>query len=579
MACSGFHREGSRSVPSKSVTCGGGQHHQHMDSMVVQGKRVAHALTYEDISCEILSKMGERAVARGPSLEENRGVAANRVEGRSGYHGDDSYTVRNGNVRRGRCAPTASHGFSGEESSGETPILPAKEAEDSSASNSSSNNHRSNSNFLGRASTQIIPRIGPSGLSPNLVGGVELGHQVIGATAGSNMGWDKKATRVQQDGTKLNNQTRLGGMEEENNEEVIRVWEIKEDRIGNMQKQMSEAPRLLSKAAGKSSCCIFRVPQSLVEINGKCYQPRIVSIGPFHRGQAHLKMIEEHKWRYLASLLARIQTKGLGLEDLLKAIHPLETKARECYSEAINLNTDDFIEMMVVDGCFILELFRKVGKLVKSEPDDPDPLFSMAWILAFFYRDFLRLENQIPYFVLQCLFDLTRMPGEPEPGKAAESFLMVKFFKHGGVIEMPTITIDDFMSSFLTNCVAYEQCHATCSKHLTTYVTLLDCLINTYKDVDYLLDRNILENYFGTDADVARFINNLGKDIAFDIHLSYLATLFNDVNQYYKNSWHVQWASFKFTYFNTPWSFLSALAALILLLHLGTDLLYHLFRL
>ncbi|OMO81840.1 hypothetical protein COLO4_23417 [Corchorus olitorius] len=437
----------------------------------------------------------------------------------------------------------------------------------------------------------------------------------------------------------------LDRMEEESNEyeyddEVTRVWEIKQDRIANMQKQMSEAPRLLSKAAGKSSCCIFRVPQSLVEINGKCYQPRIVSIGPFHRGQANLKMIEEHKWRYLGSLLSRIQTKGLGLEDLVKAIHPLETKARDCYSEAIDLNTDEFIEMMVVDGCFILELFRKVGKLVKSQPDDPDPLFSMAWILAFFYRDFLRLENQIPYFVLQRLFDLTRMPEEEEsglslsaialeffnnamlrpdediakhhglkarhlldlvrmsfippppesnaptptnvnvihcvsklrragiklnPGKA-DSFLMVKFFNHGGVIEMPTITIDDFMSSFLTNCVAYEQCHATCSKHFTTYVTLLDCLINTYKDVEYLLDRNILENYFGTDAEVARFINNLGKDIAFDIHLCYLSTLFNDVNQYYKNSWHVQWASFKYTYFNTPWSFLSALAALILLL-------------
>ncbi|XWS52334.1 hypothetical protein CRYUN_Cryun11dG0059000 [Craigia yunnanensis] len=423
-------------------------------------------------------------------------------------------------------------------------------------------------------------------------------------------------------------------VEEEANH-VIKVWEINKDRIASMQKQICEPPRLLSKAAGSSSCCIFRVPQSLVLINGKSYQPRIVSIGPYHRREAQLNMIEEHKWRYLGSLLDRVQSKGLGLEDLLKAIHPLEMKARDCYSETIHLDTNVFIEMMVLDGCFIIELFRKAGRLVKFQPDDP--LFSMAWILAFFYRDLLQLENQIPYFILECLFDLTKMPeeesgpslssialeffnnamlrhnadiakyhdlkgkhlldlvrmsfipsdhGEPYRGKTptnvihcvsklrragiklnpglSDSFLVVKFRR--GVIEMPKITIDDFMSSFLMNCVAYEQCHRSCSKHFTTYATLLDCLVNTFKDVEYLIDRNILENYFGTDAEVARFINNLGKDIAFDIDICYLSRLFDDVNQYYKNSCHVQWASFKYTYFNTPWSFLSALAALILLL-------------
>ncbi|XVE98904.1 hypothetical protein REPUB_Repub03eG0148800 [Reevesia pubescens] len=363
-------------------------------------------------------------------------------------------------------------------------------------------------------------------------------------------------------------------VEEEANNEVIKVWEIDKDRIAYMQKQICEPPRLLSKEAGRSSCCIFRVPQSLVEINGKSYQPRIVSIGPYHRGQANLKMIEEHKWRYLGSLLDRIRSKGLGLEDLLKAVHPLEMEVRDCYSEAIHLDTHEFIEMLVLDGCFIIELFRIVGRLVKCQSDH-DPLFSMAWILAFFYRDLLRLENQIPYFILECLFELTKMPGEesgpslssiameffnnamlrpdediaryhdlkgkhlldlvrmsfipsdheePHRGKTpthvihcvsklrragiklnpgkADSFLVLTF-RHG-VIEMPKITIDDFMSSFLVNCVAYEQCHGSCFKHFTTYATLLDCLVNTYKDVEYLVDRNILENYFGTDAEIVR---------------------------------------------------------------------------
>lgn len=416
---------------------------------------------------------------------------------------------------------------------------------------------------------------------------------------------------------------------------VITIWEVNQDRLASMHKKVSEPPKLLNSAAGKSSCCIFRVPRSFVDINGKSYQPQIVSIGPYHHGEPNLRMIEEHKWRYLGSLLNRMKKKNLGLEDFLKAVEPLELKARECYAETIHLATDEFLELMVLDGLFVIELFRKVANLVKSESDDP--IFTMTWIVPFFYRDFLRIENQIPYFVLECLFDLSKMPEEQsgptlatialkffnnimqrpdeeiakhynlrgghlldlvraslipsdqsQPTKIntptnvihsisklrragiklnstkAESFLVVKF--RNGVIDMPTITFDDFMTSFLLNCVAYEQCYSSCSKDITSYATLLDYLINTTKDVEYLCDRNIIENNLGTDADIARFINNMGKDVAFDIDLCYLSMLFNDVHEYYRNSWHVQWASFKYTYFDTPWSFISALAALILLL-------------
>ncbi|KAF9682220.1 hypothetical protein SADUNF_Sadunf05G0086000 [Salix dunnii] len=269
------------------------------------------------------------------------------------------------------------------------------------------------------------------------------------------------------------------------------------------------------------------------------------------------------------------------------AIQPLEQQARECYSQIIHLDSDEFIEMMVVDGSFIIELFRKVGNVVEFEDDDP--IVTMAWIIPFFYRDLLRLENQIPFFVLECLFDITRMPGEESgpslcklaldffnyalqrpdhiiarhtnlkarhlldlirssfidfeqgqplsvdtstpvihsvsklrragielsQGNPEDSFLVVRF--ENGVIEMPTITIDETVTSFLLNCVAFEQCHNGSSKHFTTYATLLDCLVNTFKDVEHLCDRNIIENYFGTDSEVASFINDLGKEVAFDI--------------------------------------------------------------
>ncbi|KAJ4830700.1 hypothetical protein Tsubulata_018835 [Turnera subulata] len=429
-----------------------------------------------------------------------------------------------------------------------------------------------------------------------------------------------------------------GGEGNHDDHHPITIWEVNKERLELMHRKISDPPKLLTKAAAKSSCCIFRVPQRFMDINGKSYQPHIVSIGPYHRGDPNLKMVEEHKWRYLGTLLSRIHTRGLSLEHLLMSVGQLEAKARDSYSETIHLDTHEFVEMMVLDACFVIELFRKVGNVVQFEADDP--IVTMAWIIPFFYRDLLRLQNQIPFFILECCFDLSRMPGEesgpslsslalgffnnamqrpddiiarydnlkgrhlldlvrssyigfdlhepladqdenkPTPmihsvsklrragiklreGKG-DSFLVVKF-SHG-VIEMPAITIDETMSSFLLNCVAYEQCHMGSSMHFTTYATFLDCLINTYKDVEYLTDHNIIENYFGTDSEVARFINDLGKEVAFDIERCYLSKLFNDIDNYYHNSWHVQWASFKYTYFDTPWSFISALAALVLLL-------------
>jgi hypothetical protein len=424
---------------------------------------------------------------------------------------------------------------------------------------------------------------------------------------------------------------------EQEGSHVVTIWEVDKERLAQMKKRIYETtPQLLCIVAGRSSCCIFRVPQSLIDINGKSYQPRIVSIGPYHCGQPNLQMMDEHKWWYLRSLLSRTkEAKGIILEDYLKCIHPLEKVARESYSETINLGTDEFLEMMVLDGCFILELFCKVDNTELFEPEDP--LVTMPWILPFFYRDFLRLENQIPFVALERLFEISKMadvqsgpslsllamrffnnimqrpdqvierchnlkglhlldlvrssfishneelppPGgntpthiihcvsklqragiQLNPGEG-DSFLSVKF-KYG-VIEMPTITIDDFMSSLLLNCVAFEQCHNSDSKHVTTYATFLDCLVNTDKDVGYLCDRNIIKNDFGNDAELARLINNLGKDVAFDINLCYLSKLFNEVHEYYGNSWHVQYASFKYTYFNTPWSFISAAAAFVLL--------------
>lgn len=432
------------------------------------------------------------------------------------------------------------------------------------------------------------------------------------------------------------NQTQTGLSDDGQDHHAIHMVTIDNFRLALINQKINTPPKILSKAAGRTTCSIFKVPKSFNDVNGKLYQPQIISIGPFHHNQPHVQMMEEHKYHYLGQLLGRVT--HLTLPDLFNAVAPLVASARECYSEDIPLEHQHFLEMLVVDGCFIIELFRKVAKLVLFEDDDP--IASMSWIFPALLRDLHRLENQIPFFVLQCLYDLTsgdkescgeftlatlslsffnftiQRPDEiiwkykdlkpkhlldllrssfitpeldPEdpskentapshvihsvsklrqagihlrPGKS-ETFLAVKFKR--GVIEMPRVTFDDFLSSLLANCVSYEQCHNGHSTYFTTYATFVDCLVNTAKDVEYLCDKNILENYFGTEAEIATFINNLGKEVAFDIDQCYLAKLFDDVNVYHQNDWHVYWATLKYTYFNTPWSFISVVAAFVLL--------------
>ncbi|PWA55721.1 hypothetical protein CTI12_AA425290 [Artemisia annua] len=408
-----------------------------------------------------------------------------------------------------------------------------------------------------------------------------------------------------------------------------------------MANQMKESPKLLRKLAGKDSCCIFRLPQSIVEINKEAYRPRIVSIGPYHYGNKDLNMIQEHKWRFLNDLITRSR-KTLG--EFMNMMVSMDKEIRESYSESIDqFSAKELAKMMVLDGVFLIELFRKVGKLVNTHQDDP--IFRMVWVSPFLMRDLLKIENQIPFFVLQKLFDASSTNIDTRPLRAlileffnylvdrqqevlhkyenqegkhlldffrksfiknenenhvasraiveksnhpaslklippatklviagvkfkanpqAESFLDIKF--QNGLLLIPQINMDDFYSSFFLNCVAFEQCYSHCSKDITTYVVFMGCLMNTSTDVGLLSEKKIIENYFGTDKEIAKFFKNVGKDVAFDTRNNYLIGLFSELNSYCKNGWHVGFAGFKHTYFSSPWAAISALAASMLLI-------------
>ncbi|CAL1392421.1 unnamed protein product [Linum trigynum] len=164
-----------------------------------------------------------------------------------------------------------------------------------------------------------------------------------------------------------------------------------------------------------SEFSIFRVPRQLRRVNEQGYEPQMIAIGPYHHGKADLHHMERHKIHYLRLLLHRTKDAVDHHDDELNryvsAMKALEERARECYADPIPLDSDDFVEMMLLDGCFLVELIRKCCAM-EGLADDHDPIFAVPSNFVAIVRDVLLLENQVPLFVRLNLFQLTKQPNE-----------------------------------------------------------------------------------------------------------------------------------------------------------------------
>ncbi|CAA0384796.1 unnamed protein product [Arabidopsis thaliana] len=177
--------------------------------------------------------------------------------------------------------------------------------------------------------------------------------------------------------------------------------------------QSSGKPLILLESAGKASCCIFRIPDSLAEVNPKAYKPKVVSIGPYHYGENHLQMIQQHKFRFLELFVDRATKKGMDENVLYAAVGALQHKIRASYSEELRIEKSELVSMMILDGCFILMLLLIVSRKIDLDLNK-DPIFTIPWIFASIQSDLLLLENQVPFFVLQTIFDKSGigLPGD-----------------------------------------------------------------------------------------------------------------------------------------------------------------------
>ncbi|KAI3933721.1 hypothetical protein MKW92_052587 [Papaver armeniacum] len=336
---------------------------------------------------------------------------------------------------------------------------------------------------------------------------------------------------------------------------------------------------------------IFRVPNCIKERNKKAYEPQMVSIGPYYYGRDHLIPMQVHKRRALIHFLRR--QPNIPTESYTRKLKDNVKELRESYEQLDLMQTwqddDSFVQLMLVDGVFLLE-FLSVMRGTQRNHDyaSIDPIFGErghALIYNSVKQDLLLLENQLPYQVLSILLSVSGVQVEAidaalswimfapiGPGchlldmymkgllggsdqqnedqrvnvvrhsasklhkygvqfKTVGSYNDIKFNKSTATLKLPHFEINEYSISTFLNLKAYELRGDSNTKELSSYIRLLDTLVESANDVSLLRSRGIIVSSLASDEAVVEVIKELKKDAVLDANCNPSVVL-KEVNEY-----------------------------------------------
>ncbi|MED6184226.1 hypothetical protein PIB30_045398 [Stylosanthes scabra] len=348
-------------------------------------------------------------------------------------------------------------------------------------------------------------------------------------------------------------------------------------------------------------CCIYRVSREIRKSNEDAYTPNVVSIGPFHHDDQYLLKMEDQKRIYCREFIESSETKNL--ESFLSCVQELEPKIRGCYSEDIKLSKEELVMIILVDSCFLLQFLLKswIGWTPSDDillpPNLREPI----------HYDLLLIENQVPFFVLDELYDLafpsTLYSGYDEshppllgltllivsysiivPDITITDDMLAPFLNNVGRIAhftdlsrkflltfsrllqpVPSIRVTAYTEAVLRNLIIFEQCHCMNESYLADYIIALDFLIDTDKDVDLLIKRGIIENWLGDSSEVAKMFNSIGVQVLNpDFNVQYIR-IFKELNAFCMHPCNKKAATLRRDYCNTPWKTVASIAGIFLL--------------
>ncbi|XP_022131632.1 UPF0481 protein At3g47200-like [Momordica charantia] len=363
-----------------------------------------------------------------------------------------------------------------------------------------------------------------------------------------------------------------------------------EETQGNSIHVVSIENRLKKLHPITEECSIYRVSKRLHNIHDTAFAPQAISIGPFHHGREELMAMEQLKLRFLHGYLRRV---GMDVKAAFKIARDWETRARKCYAEPIDMKSEDFVTMMLVDGCFLVEFFIMgyefsgsqtqylggwyigVARLPKVPAREANHLVDL---LSFYYA--------IPTVTISGNNNgqkWERPPTATQLKEAGVRFQKAIDWKHitdisfrDGVLKIPCFQITTSFETRVRNLLAFEHYyHLGRDKKCLQYFSFLDDLISTEKDVGLLVKAGIISNNIGGNhEDIAKLFNDMVKYGNISSSFYYYSQISLDLRKYCDTPWHRWKASLKRDYFNSPWTSISFLAATFLILLTVVQTLY-----
>ncbi|CAI9779506.1 unnamed protein product [Fraxinus pennsylvanica] len=175
---------------------------------------------------------------------------------------------------------------------------------------------------------------------------------------------------------------------------------------------------------------IQRIPSLLrdKESNKSCYDPLVVSIGPYHKKKSWIDSFEKLKIPIAQEFLHACEKK-VSIEQIYEAVAREGNSALECYEEGST--NESFNKIMFLDACFVLHFMSSIletesnysnGTAMKQKVNPLGPLLPWSSYFNFVCRDLFLLENQIPLQVLKVLMKF-RFRNEREGTMLIPNFL------------------------------------------------------------------------------------------------------------------------------------------------------------
>ncbi|KAJ0702125.1 hypothetical protein HanPI659440_Chr14g0525831 [Helianthus annuus] len=141
---------------------------------------------------------------------------------------------------------------------------------------------------------------------------------------------------------------------------------------------------------------IYMAPSTLRNLSPNSFMPRVVSIGPLHRKDENLQRFEGRKAAFVHDLMSRSNSSSTQmLTTCVERVASVIEKIRGCYAADVKSYDDiELAKMMVMDACFILEFIHKISVGSNLRLQD-----------QYIPYDLVLLENQIPFFVLEDIYE------------------------------------------------------------------------------------------------------------------------------------------------------------------------------